>query len=277
VTFQWERSTQRDKIALYEVVLPLVRRRGLDWQKFWDKLGIAVGVGYERNFRRGEISSANAQRIFDWMATDFPETTKHLLEVLLDARDSLDPDNPWEAFVAEHGQFSNLELAEVNLPRYRHAPAYYPKASRTPAREPIPIQTTVKFFQRYTFRIDSPFNGRVLGMQRSGGVWWPIPISDTRLRKWPYISQGTTWMPYDPESKRAEAPSWLLSETEDPGLHLVVFLILKDGGPFRNHFSNTQHINSKWLKKIAADLQQLPKETWRVFRLNVMFKPLDEP
>jgi hypothetical protein len=134
VTFQWERSTQRDKIALYEVVLPLVRRRGLDWQKFWDKLGIAVGVGYERNFRRGEISSANAQRIFDWMATDFPETTKHLLEVLLDARDSLDPDNPWEAFVAEHGQFSNLELAEVNLPRYRHAPAYYPKASRTPAR-----------------------------------------------------------------------------------------------------------------------------------------------
>lgn len=275
--FEWERSTQRDKIALYETVRPLLRRRGWDWKTFWKNIGLEVGEDYERNFRRGEISSSNAQRVFDWMTAGFPETTKHLLEVLCDVRDSLDPNSPWESFITKHGEFTNLELAEVNLPRYTTRPAYDSKATPTPIREPIPIQQTVKFYQRFTFRIESPFNGQALGLQRSGGVWWPIPLIDTQLKRWPSIPKGTSWMPYHPESSETTAPRWLLSESEEPGLHLMAFVIVKDGASFSNHYSNIERVRMDWLDKLAVEIEKLPKDTWRVFRRNVLFKPLDEP
>ncbi|WP_431201582.1 hypothetical protein ACQ86E_20830 [Bradyrhizobium betae] len=273
--FRWERGTARDKIALYEIVRSLLKKKNWEWKTLWKEMKFEVGMEYERNFRRGEISTSRAVQIFKWVQDNYPETAAHLESILEDALASLDPNNPWERLIEERGEFSNLELSEVALPRYVYDG---PRSKITEERSSsTPIQRTVKLYQRFSFRVESPFDGQVLGFQRTGGVWWPIPLGRTLHKKWPSISAGKSWWPYDPDDEDRSAPQFLLRASEEPGLHMIVFPILRDASDIRINASNENRVPPDVLDRLAAKLSPLPPDACRIFRMNVMVRDLDEP
>jgi hypothetical protein len=39
---------------------------------------------------------------------------------------------------------------------------------------------------------------------------------------------------------------------------------------FSNHYSNIERVRMDWLDKLAVEIEKPPKDTWRVFRRNVL-------
>jgi hypothetical protein len=113
-------------------------------------------------------------------------------------------------------------------------------------------------------------------LQRIGGVWWPIPLAADWLTNWPRIAAGESWLPYDPDDPDKRLAGHLIKEAEEPGLHLMAFVIVRDGDMFRKHFRNIGRSSPDVLDRLASVLKQLPKEKWRVYRYNVMVRDLDE-
>lgn len=163
-----------------------------------------------------------------------------------------------------------LEERTYPVPRGRSGMS---KIEREPAKR-IPAQYEVKLHTRFTFKIDSPLRGILSVLQWSMGVWWPIPLSDFGC--WTSVESGTQWRPYDPEEDLGDLPH-LLSEHTETGLHRLVFIVSGVVHPRLKNADPEQRLEPNHLNEIAEAYRASPKDSWQMFRLNVLVKALDAP
>lgn len=274
--FNWELATASETVVLYEAIRDLLRPKGLTWVQVFEEAypGITVGTDYERNLRRGKIAPQRAKQLFLWLQNRFPETAAHVDALLASAMRSIDSDSAWERFIEERGAFTNVEIKviewEDDLPA--DAPDIRGKITTERWRQ-IKAQYEIKLHKRFTFRIDSPLSGYLLVLQWSRGIWWPVPLSNGQACV--AVEQGEQWLPYDPEYDSGDLPE-LLSEHTEPGLHRLVFLLSRAAPALPEAMNPEQRVDPAQIDQLAARFQKEPG-SWRLFRLNVMFKALDTP
>lgn len=276
-SFNWESATASEIIVLYEAIRDLLKPKALTWKQVFAEASpnIETGTDYERNFRRGKIASHRARQIFEWLERRFPETAAYVDDLLTSVHTAIDLNTPWEIFIEEHGQFSNVKLQVVRLKE-----RVYPQTSETGSKidieeiKRVEVQYELKLHTHFTFQLDSPIRGVLSVLQWSRGVWWPIPL--TNFVCWTDVKEGAQWLPYDPESDNGSLPRLLSEHTED-GLHRLVFLITRTVHPLLKNADSQQRLDPKSLNQLAEKYRSEPADTWRLFRLNVLFKALDTP
>lgn len=275
--FNWETATASEITVLYGAIRDLLKPKGLTWKQVFAEASpsIATGTNYEKNFSRGKIASQRARQIAEWLERRFPETAAYVDELLTSVHSAIDQNSPWERFIEDHGQFTNVELCIV---QYEDRIFLWRDQSRAKiVSDPvpyIPAQYEVKLHQRFTFKIESPLRGHLCVLQWSRGVWWPIPLDKHAC--WMPLLPGTCWTPYDPEADLGD-PRHLLSEHTETGLHRVVFIIANSIHSLLKNADPEQRFEPSQLDEIAESYRSSPKESWQVLRLNVLFTALDAP
>ena len=275
--FNWETATATEITVLYEAISVLLKPKALTWKQVFAEASpnIQIGTDYERNFRRGKIAPKRAKEIFDWLKLRFPETASYVDEKLTSVPISTDANTPWERFIDEHGVFSNVLLQIVQIEE-----RVYPLRGSTGSKitleqaKPPQAQYELKLHSRFTFKIDSPLRGVLCVLQWSCGVWWPIPLSN--LTCWTDVREGSQWLPYDPEDGGGDLPHLLSEHTED-GLHRLVFLIARTVHPLIRDLDPEQRLDPQHLNQLAEAYRSDTKDSWQLFRLNILFKALDAP
>lgn len=277
MAFNWESATASEIIVLYEAIRELLKPKTLTWKQVFAEASpnIRIGTDYERNFRRGSIAPRRAKQIFEWLERRFPETAAYVEELLTSAHTAIDSNAPWERFIEEHGIFSNVQLRVIRVEeRVQSKPSDVGSKIELEELKRIQAQYELKLHTRFTFKIESPFRGLMCVLQWSRGVWWPIPLNP--LTCWTEVKEGTHWVPYDPANDNGRAPHLLTEHTED-GLHRLVFLVTKIPHPILAKANPQQRIDPALLNQIADTYCSEPADTWRLLRLNVLFKALDAP
>ncbi|MCK1463088.1 hypothetical protein IVB34_33205 [Bradyrhizobium sp. 2] len=277
--FDWETATASEVTVLYEAIRDLLKPKGLTWKQVFAEASpnIETGTNYEKNFSRGKIAPQRAKQIAEWLERRFPETAAYVDDLLTSVHFAIDSNSPWERFIEDHGHFSNVALQVIQLEErsypVRRGRSGMSKIEREAAKR-IGAQYEVKLHTRFTFKIDSPLEGILSVLQWSRGVWWPIPLSDFGC--WAPVESGTQWCPYDPEQDDGDLPH-LLSEHSETGLHRLVFIFARELHPLLKDADPEKRLDGNHLNEIAEAFGSAPKDTWQMFRLNVLFKALDAP
>jgi hypothetical protein len=275
--FNWESATASEIVVLYEAIRELLKPKALTWKQVFAEASpnIQTGTDYERNFRRGKIAPKRAEQIFEWLERRFPETAAYVEELLTSVHTSIDTNSPWERFIEEHGVFSDVELRVIRIEeRVQSKPSNAGSKIELEELKQIQAQYELKLHTRFTFKIESPFRGLMCVLQWSRGVWWPIPLNP--LTCWTEVKKGPHWVPYDPSNDDGRAPHLLTEHTED-GLHRLAFLITTMPHPKLTDADPQQRLDQDRLNQIANTYLSEPANSWRLMRLNVLFKALDAP
>lgn len=275
--FNWESATASEITTLYAAIRDLLKPKALTWKQVFAEASpnIETGTDYERNFRRGKIASHRAKQIFEWLERRFPETAAYVDDLLTSVHTAIDLNTPWESFIEEHGMFTNVKLQVVRLKE-----RVYPQTSEADSKidleeiKRVEVQHELKLHTHFTFQLDSPIRGVLSVLQWSRGVWWPVPL--TNFACWTDVKEGAQWLPYNPEEDDGSLPHLLSEHTED-GLHRLVFLVSRTVHPLLDNADPQQRLNPESLNQIADGCLSEPADTWRLFRLNVLFKALDTP
>ncbi|WP_420133239.1 hypothetical protein [Rhodopseudomonas sp.] len=275
--FDWETATGSEITVLYGAIRDLLKPKGLTWKQVFAEASpkITTGTNYEKNFSRGKIAPQRARQIAEWLERRFPETAAYVDELLTSVQSSIEHNSPWEKFIEEHGQFTNVELCIVHPEDHVIRSRDRSKAKIVADPVPyMPAQYEVKLHKRFTFKIESPLRGHVGVLQWSQGVWWPVPLDDKTCCM--PLLPGTCWTPFDPETVIGD-PRHLLSEHTEVGLHRIVFVLATGLHPVFKNVRLDERFEPSQLNEIAESLFTRQQGSWHIFRLNVLFKALDAP
>lgn len=209
MAYDWLTSTGAARRELYFACKRVVDGHYVGhWQHFIDAVfpGSAnLGIGFQDNFRAGRIGRAKATALARWLSvhqTHEAERLAHRVRELADREPAT-----WETFVREHAAH---DLAVIRL----HEIGIVGFASSSQAGIP-----RFRFGEEFCLRIDCPFDGQALALQRTRGRWHRLPLSDTSSDA--TVAKGMATLP------RSDATGEIipLCDHEDGGRILFVVIL----------------------------------------------------
>lgn len=298
MTIDWQKSTTKQRKALYRVTREVARRYGLTLDEVYKQAfgsRFAHGEGYEDNFSSGRIARWRSQRIYNWLRYRHPAYVGLLVEELGAAEKDKAPASDWAEFLAEYGQFELLSCEHVE-PEPEPEPDDYDdgdedeyedddydddddfridRDSSSRARiEPYAysddtvVQTRMRLADPFRFFLDSPQKGVVIGLEWIEGAWFALPLYEGKPVA-PLI-EGDQALPVPDGSDPAAN---LLVEHRQHGVHRVVMLLLPEarGLALAADISVSDPIPVSTLNTLAWEVLSLSGDSWRACRLNILF------
>lgn len=231
-------------------------RRNLTWTAVYaDALGEVAGYGYEDNFRAGRIARKKAQRFATWLAETDPAEAGQLtasLGVL-----PVEVGRGWQAFLKLHGRYD--VITAMRLPASPLGIVTF--ADPEPLASPI-----IPLGGFFCFRLDAEISGHVLGFQKLGRNWYPLPLSEAGLVA---PVSGPQYLPQQ-EDDKLPVP---LSEDENAGRHGFAFLLAEEAlidslsGDLVAGAAIDPAVLDRMAQRIADDTA-----VWRLYRINLLFQ-----
>lgn len=197
-----------DKAQLYPVLKALA---DLDPRKtpelvMDEAVGYAVARGqdYVRNMRRGEIATAYAALIHQWL-------TEHHFDLAHRLSPDIFPETPeqrWQAVLEERARSDHFRLVVV------------PKTMGIVERESQlkPADITLRLGERFCFELDSETEGHAVALQSVRGQWHNIPLGPEGGAS-AGVQAGQNLLPITPDGQLDP-----LAENHDEGLHEFVLI-----------------------------------------------------
>jgi hypothetical protein len=265
VAVDWQRTANDERKLLYRAIRESMDRTHADWPAIFRRAygaAVALGDGYIDNFRAGRISRRRAQRLYDWLQSDHPDIAARLERDIRALYDAGPTDGPWEAFLAEHGQYGLIKVERAKADTSSRGRSRI-EAARAPPRidAELPLDTW------FNLMIDSPVAGYVTGLQWIRGQWLYLPLSPhgTGVR----LSGGS-----GPDAQfQPAAPETRFRETHEPGLHCLVLIVAPDavGYAISGNLSSRHAIPDEKLEETISLLRTQDHDSWAVLRFNAMF------
>lgn len=209
----WLKATEDERKALYTATKRVVdgHFRG-DWRKCIAEAfaGEHVGDSFEDNFRKGKISRKDASAIGRWLAGAQPEEFQRL-EAALAQRAG----HGWTDFLKSYQKTDALRVVRAtNL-------GLVGLAGRAKA-----ATQRVELGEEFFLQLTTAINGAVIGLQRSGGSWFYLPLDDATGS--PIVPTGTSVLP---RSSNDGAPVPLCEDADRGTVLFAVLVIPGDAGP----------------------------------------------
>lgn len=236
MTHDWLNATEDDRRALYVLTKQVVDGQFQGkWPTFYTEVfnrKFETGIGYEDNFRKGKISRINANAIARWLEKTQPSFRAQLIELL-------QPDAivRWSDFLSTNGRVGGLRLirpAEINI-------VGLAGRSRVP-------QEQVRIGEEFLLQLTSSIEGAAIGLQKSGGRWFHLPLSDDGGGL--MVGTGTNIIP---RSADAGLPI-PLSEDGDRGIAHFAILITPGDAPSNDEMIFGEAVADEKLDRLATFL-----------------------
>lgn len=209
----WLKATEDERKALYTATKRVVDGffRG-DWRKCIDEAfeGDHVGDSFEDNFRKGKISRKDASAIARWLARIQPDEFQ-LLEAVLARRVGLG----WTDFLQSYQKSDSLRLVRATDLRLVGI------AGRAKA-----ATQRVNLGEEFFLQLTTAINGTVIGLQRSGGSWFYLPLDDATGS--PIVPTGTSVLPL---SSNDGVPLPLCEDADRGTVLFAVIVTPSEAGP----------------------------------------------
>lgn len=209
----WLKATEEERRALYVATKRVVdgHFRG-DWRKVLaEALAIReVSDSFDGNFRKGKISRKDAAAIGRWLAREQPVEFQ-LLEAALARHAGLG----WTDFLQSHQKTGTLRLVRAT------DLGLVGLAGRVKA-----ATQKVALSEEFFLQLTTAINGTVIGLQRSRGSWFYLPLDDATGS--PIVPTGTTILP---RCANDGAPIPLCEDSERGTVLFAVVVTPGDAGP----------------------------------------------
>jgi hypothetical protein len=267
---KWLEATFAERRILYRALKRIVDGTGSSWDAVYaGAFGrvTAAGIGYEDNFRAGKISRKKAALLYRWLRANHPRAAD-AVDQDIGAFYGYEPQSrSWEVFIAEHGEFGHVEV---------HLSPEQPPQTQSQKQITVgwePVDAEVVLNRRFRFLLRDAVAGYVIAIQWVHGRWVLLPLSPSELGC--SVGTGAQWLPPDrPDHQGGLSLSDpFVQETTELGLHRIVFLVVPDdvGKAIASKIVRGWPIADSVLDVIAAQTLSLPRSTWSLFKLNVMF------
>ena len=214
MAYDWINASPEARRLLYRVSKQIVDRHyGGHWSRFYEAVfdrGGIPGTGYEDNFRAGRVSRIKANAIHRWISIHHTQAAIALDGAVMALPDAVTVKDSWQSFIDTHGHYGAMEIVKLD-----------DLAIVGFARSKRQRIATIRRSQAFCLRLTSDMAGRCIGLQRSGALWFPLPLShDNDIVS---ITAGVQILPRD------ECGDVMpLSEEAEAGRYEFVLLIASD-------------------------------------------------
>jgi hypothetical protein len=214
MAYDWINASPEARRLLYRTSKQIVDRHYAGhWSRFYEAVfdrGGVPGSGYEDNFRAGRISRIKANAIHRWISIHHTQAAIALDSAVTALPDAVSVEDAWQSFIDTHGHYGALEIVKLDDP-----------AIVGFARGRKKRMATIRRGEAFCFRLTSDMAGRCIGLQRSGALWFSLPLShDNSIVS---IMEGVQILPRDESGEVMP-----LSEEADAGRYEFVLLIASD-------------------------------------------------
>lgn len=243
--------------ALRDILARVRKRHGLKWLSFWKEVvGIEVGIDFEKNFNTGQVGLETAARIKDWIiAHELELASKHYPHYF---PRSLTTD--WQGFIDEVGQYGSLHIQPYSPTQLHEISNHHPIS-----------ETRIRLGQEFTFELDSPIFGALIGLARYKGEWYPLSLRDDGSFDPIAIKNGLYGFPTKGGNPDQIIP---MRQRSYAGEHGHCFII----GPidlmryYTERFQKGKALPLTFLNDMAQRLQQLESHKLSIHLENVIFE-----
>jgi hypothetical protein len=241
--YDWLTSTTAARRELYYACKRVVDGHYLgNWARFFQvSIGQtrSDGTGYEDNFRAGRISRKKAASLSRWLSEHHAQEAERLALRILAIGDAAP--SPWDDFVAKKGQkngISIVRLSDLGIVSFAH-----------PDPDGLP---RLRLGEAFCLRLDAEADGNALALQKAGGRWFALPLSDQSMHV--PITTGTAFLPRATQSGSIIP----LSDNEDGGrvMFIVIVSAASEIEKIAATIPNNDPIPLAVLDRIAARLQR---------------------
>jgi hypothetical protein len=214
MAYDWINASPEARRLLYRATKQIVDRHYAGhWSRFYEAVfdrGGVPGSGYEDNFRAGRVSRIKANVIHRWISIHHTQAAIALDSAVTALPDAVRVEDAWQSFIETHGHYGALEIVRLDE-----------LAIVGFARGRKKRIATIRRGEAFCLRITSDMAGRCIGLQRSGALWFPLPLShDNDVVS---ITAGVQILPCDESGDVMP-----LSEEADAGRYEFVVLIASD-------------------------------------------------
>jgi hypothetical protein len=214
MAYDWINASPEARRLLYRASKQIVDRHYAgNWSRFYEAVfgrGGVPGSGYEDNFRSGRISRIKANMIHRWISIHHTQAAIALDSAVTALPDAAKVKDAWQSFIDAYGQYGALEIVKLD-----------DLAIVGFARGRKKRMATIRRGEAFCLRLTSDMAGRCIGLQRSGALWFPLPLShDNSMVS---ITAGVQILPRD-----ASGDVMPLSEEADAGRYEFVLVIASD-------------------------------------------------
>jgi hypothetical protein len=214
MAYDWINASPEARRFLYRTSKQIVDRHYAGhWSRFYEAVfdrGGVPGTGYEDNFRAGRISRIKANMIHRWISIHHTQAAIALDSAVTALPDAVRVEDSWQSFIDAHGQYGALEIVRLD----DLAIVGFARGKRQRI-------ATIRRGEAFCLRLTSDMAGRCVGLQRSGALWFPLPLShDNSLVS---ITAGVQILPRDTSGEVMP-----LSEDANAGRYEFVLLIASD-------------------------------------------------
>lgn len=254
---------------------------GLTWEELYSHAfgkPLEKGINYQNNVRVGRFSRRQAARIFAWIRENYPDEAQLIEEeISAHAGTKKQKNNCWEKFIQEHSEFYGLEIGSPSVQMH----AILTRHTRQPQQVQQQMQQLLPGEDKKpTFPINVPFNlhlyspieGYVIGLQHVRNRWLKIPLGPDNLGASISKDSALTF-PTAPPGKDSSAFQQPRLTEDEQGRHRIVFLIIPAqlGQQTAQRLAMVSVVPPDLLEQLVPDIIELPHESWRVKRLDVLF------
>ena len=214
MAYDWINASFEARRLLYRATKQIVDRHYAgNWSRFYEAVfgrGGVPGSGYEDNFRSGRISRIKANMIHRWISIHHTQAAIALDSAVTALPDAVRVEDAWQSFIDAHAQHGALEIVKLD-----------DLAIVGFARGRKKRIVTIRRGEAFCLRLTSDMAGQCIGLQRSGALWFPLPLShDNNVVS---ITAGVQILPRD-----ASGEVIPLSEEADAGRNEFVLVIASD-------------------------------------------------
>ncbi|MCC2097379.1 MAG: hypothetical protein KDJ29_10840 [Hyphomicrobiales bacterium] len=274
MALDWKQASVEERKTLYRATRALVDDHLLTWDDIYAGAfgnSFLRGQGYEDNFGSGRIARWRAALIYRWLRREHPaqaDLVDRDIAALYDA-----PAQDWENFVNLHGRFEGVTAIRQErqlMVREDHSQRQVqsqPQIQRyNPADDHVDDQMDLN--HPFSFEIDTPFAGSIVGVQWVRGQWHALPLGASEVDA--AVPAGINALP---QAHRLSLYNGLLIELSEAGIHRIVFLLVPQdlAMQFRASLPLDSYLNPERLSEMAGRIAALPPGTWKAYRLNLMF------
>lgn len=214
MAYDWINASPEARRLLYRTSKQIVDRHYAGhWSRFYEAVfdrGGVPGSGYEDNFRAGRVSRIKANAIHRWISIHHTQAAIALDSAVTALPGAVKVEDAWQSFIDTHGHYGALEIVRLN----ELAIVGFARGKRKAI-------ATIRRGEAFCLRLTSDMAGRCIGLQRSGAMWFSLPLShDNSLVS---VTAGVQILPRD-----ASGDTMPLSEESDAGRYEFVLLIASD-------------------------------------------------
>lgn len=218
-----------------------------------------------------------ASLIYRWLRANYPDHAATVDREIAGHYGASSIAGRWERFLSTFGEFGvvktrrqqrqiQLELDDgpSQIQGQHQITAYQPDRHR--------IDDRLALNHPFYFQLPTPFAGFAIGVQWVRGHWFALPLGGGQIAV--PVSTGEQNLPL---SGGVSLYDHLLIEQSEAGLHRIVFMVLPDDAAqsIAARMTLDSHVALHVLDDAADRIENLPRASWRVMCVNLMFVATD--